>query len=113
MARGMPGSSASSERAQWIIQADLPARQVEFNEDPRSRRLVPGAVVNTGAKERERRLQALFAFLSSKLAKKPILLRSAGAVSVSATPEELTRISKHPLIKRIEPNRRLPKSRSH
>jgi hypothetical protein len=105
MGREMP--DPTTEHTEWIVQADLPPRQVEFARQPRSRHSVPIGITNADAGERERRLQDLFAFLSSVLAEKPVLLRSAGAVSVSATSEELARISKHPLVKRIEPNRRI------
>jgi len=93
--------------SEWIIQADLPPREVEFASDPGSARPRPARVANSSARERERRLQALFDFLRSILPETPILLRSAGAVSVTATHEQLAEISKHPLVKRIEPNRRL------
>jgi hypothetical protein len=104
--KGMP-DQATTKHDEWIVQADLPARQVEFARSPDSRRSIPTGITNVDAAERERRLQELFAFLSSIVAEKPVLLRSAGAVSVSATPEELNRISKHPLVKDIKPNRRL------
>jgi hypothetical protein len=98
---------AASAREEWIVEANLPVRQLEFERDSRSGRSVPTGIASANSVEREQRLQDLLAFLSSVLSEKPVLLRAAGAVSVSATPEELTRIAKHPLVKRIERNRRV------
>ena len=101
----MTEQRAANPHEEWIVEANLPARHLEFQRDSRSGRSVHTGIVNANPAEREHRLQDLLAFLSSVLSEKPVLLRSAGAVSVSATPEELARIAKHPLVKRIERNR--------
>lgn len=101
-------SNPVAERTEWIVEARLPTRHVEFARSTDLRRSVPVKVSNNDASNREARLLELFAYLESILAVTPVLLRAAGAVSVTASPEELDRISSHPLVKRIEPNRRRP-----
>jgi hypothetical protein len=88
------------------VEARLPSRQVEFVRSRGGRAPVPVAVSNENPSARESNLSELFGFLESVLEVKPVLLRAAGAISISAGPEELDRISHHPLVKRIEPNRR-------
>lgn len=100
-------NNAATERTEWIVQAKLPERHVAFARKSPDRRPVPSGVTNDDAKGREQQLLELFRYLSSELAVKPVLLRAAGAVSVCASAEELERISTHPLVKRIEPNRKL------
>lgn len=99
-------SNPVAERSEWIVEARLPARHVEFARSADLRRAVPVKVATDNPGTRESSLRELFDYLESILAVKPVLLRAAGAVSVTASPAEIDRISSHPLVKRIEPNRR-------
>ena len=88
------------------MEARLPSRHVEFVRPKGARSPVPVSVSTENPSARESNLSELFGFLESVLEVKPVLLRAAGAISISAGPEEQDRISHHPLVKRIEPNRR-------
>ena len=102
----MPARTQATGRTEWIIQAKLPARRVEFANTPIGGRSIPVQVKSDDPGGREASLRKLFDYLASVLEIRPVLLESAGAVSVTASPEELERISAHPLVKRIDPNRR-------
>jgi hypothetical protein len=91
------------ERSEWIVEALLPARHVEFRRTPIGR-TVPSKVTNESTSEREARLGELFRYLESVLDVEPVLLRAAGAVGITASPAELRLIASHPLVKRIQPN---------
>lgn len=91
------------ERKEWIVEAALPGRRVKMEKGA----MAPVEVVSEDAAGREARLGELYAYLEAELELKPVLLRAAGAVSISATEEELARIKGHPLVKGIGPNRRL------
>lgn len=95
---------ASTGRQEWIVEARLPAREIGF------RKTVAGTVP-TGMNDRKgdaRRsgLNELYRYLASVLEERPVLLQAAGAVSITASASELDTIAKHPLVKRIQPNRR-------
>ena len=104
----MPRKSEGTTRDEWIVQAKLPARHVEFTITRDTRRPVPTRFSGGGGADvdRDAKLRELFDYLRSILQVEPVLLRAAGAVSVTATPKELERIASHPLVKRIDPNRR-------
>ena len=91
---------------EWIVEARLPSRQVAFARAGSARHSSPVAITSEKPGVRESSLRELFAYLDSVLKVKPILLNAAGAISITAGPEELDLISNHPLVKRIEPNRR-------
>ncbi|MFN0105077.1 MAG: hypothetical protein ACKV2U_23705 [Bryobacteraceae bacterium] len=91
---------------EWIVEARLPARQIEFEQTRPPGRTTPIRVTNTDPEARESKLRELFEFLESILEVKPVLLRAAGAVSIKASPSEMVRITNHPLVRRVEPNRR-------
>lgn len=95
---------ASIGRQEWIVEARLPVRQIEF-------RKTPAGTVPTGMSDRKdaaRRsgLKELYRYLASVLEERPVMLQAAGAVSITASAAELDTIAKHPLVKRIQPNRR-------
>ena len=104
----MAKKSEGTARDEWIVQAKLPVRHVEFTTTRDTRRPLPTRVSGgSGAvSDRDANLRELFDYLRSILPVEPVLLRAAGAVSVTATPKELETIASHPLVKRIDPNRR-------
>lgn len=95
------------ERSEWIVEALLPARHVEFQRTQVGR-TIPSKITNESAGDRDARLIELFSYLKSILDVEPVLLRAAGAVGITASPAELDQISNHPLVKRIQPNRHRP-----
>jgi hypothetical protein len=101
----MPTKPEAVERSEWIVQANLPPREIQFTRSSQSGRSTPARIHSTG--DRDANLRNLFDFLTSVLEVPPVLLKSAGAVSVTASPHEIERISSHPLVKRIDQNRRL------
>ncbi len=104
----MPSSTkqGATEGTEWIVAAKLPTREVEFARNSTSR-AIPTGVRSLGPDNREATLGQLFDYLASVLEVRPVLLKTSGAVSITASAEELERISGHPLVKRIDPNRRL------
>lgn len=97
---------AATEFNEWIVQARLPERHVQFTRATDARRRIPTAIDQIGPGSREANLKELYQYLRSVLAVSPVLLKAAGAVSVVASPAEIELISKHPLVKEIQPNRR-------
>ncbi len=98
---------AGLERQEWIVEAQLPARRVEYAYSRTQGRPAPVRVIQEEPGVREASLGELFEYLTGVLAVKPVMLRSAGAVGITASAEELERISSHPLVRKIAPNRRL------
>ena len=100
---------SEAARDEWIVQAKLPARHVEFTTSRGTGHAVPTGVSRSRGVglDRDSSLRELLDYLRSILEVEPVLLRAAGAVSVTASPKELERIVTHPLVKRIDPNRRL------
>lgn len=97
---------ATTEFSEWIVQARLPQRHVQFTRTIDTRRAIPTAIDQIGPGSRDASLKELYQYLRSVLAVSPVLLKAAGAVSVVASPAEIELISKHPLVKEIQPTRR-------
>lgn len=95
---------ASIGRQEWIVEARLPVRQIEFRKTPTG--TVPTGMTDRKDAARRSGLKELYRYLASVLEERPVLLQAAGAVSITASAAELDTIAKHPLVKRIQPNRR-------
>lgn len=96
---GLPPEPAP-ERHQWIVEAKLPGDLFRaVDEDARLSAADPTRL-------RDEILRELHGYLSSVLEEPPVMLRAAGAIGINATAQEVEVISRHPLIERIQPNRR-------
>ncbi|MBM3758427.1 MAG: hypothetical protein FJW38_31200 [Acidobacteria bacterium] len=92
--------------SEWIVQARLPPRQTQFTRALGHGRARLSRIATTGGELRNARLTELYDYLCAMLTTPPVLLKAAGAVSVHPSDEEIDAISKHPLVKDIQPNRR-------
>lgn len=96
--------SGTAVPAEFIIQADLPRRSVAVIERATGRRDFSDVSGNTV--ERMERLMALAAAVRRTILTEASVLKAAGAIAVSALPEELRRISQLPGIREIRFNRK-------
>jgi len=100
-------SGIGGER-ELIVEARLPARKLSVRQSAGRKLLIQG---RGSEKDRSDRLRELWALIAAAVATEPVLLNSAGAVAVRATPVEVRKFAGSPLIRAIRPNRRLARAR--
>lgn len=96
----------SGEPRELIVEANVPLRKVAFGQRLAGR-AVPSGIESGSADERAASLDELRALLADKLGLPANVLRSAGAVVVRATSQQVRQFADHPSVRAIRPNRRL------
>ena len=99
----------SSDTRELIVEARLPSRKVTIQKHANGR-AVPTGIDTATASERTAALAELPAFLSKILDTPPVLLKTAGAIAVRATSQQVRQFADHPLVKAIRLNRKLSRS---
>jgi hypothetical protein len=112
-------TQGSDEKAEVLIEVDLPPHQIEFSTSrskgnsgsidgynpARPVRIIPQSPQQE--EEDERIIHNLSRFLTKVLGSKPRYLRAGRAFVAEVTPGQLVSIAKYPLVKAVQPNRRL------
>ena len=99
-------SQENDEVRELIVECKLPARQVDF-ERRSDGSAVPVGMTSVPTSDRFALLGQLSSFLESVVQRPTTVLKAAGVIAVKATRQEVLRFVDHPLVKAIEPNRRL------
>lgn len=97
--------SGSTVPAEFIIQADLPRRSVAVSKG--ASRIRQFSVASGSNAERQVLLSEFVAAVRDVIETDPVVLKAAGAVVVSASPDELRRILQLPSVREIRFNRKL------
>lgn len=99
----------SGDPRELIVQAVIP--RTAAAPAPDDRQAGPLAMIKPSA-PRDAVLSELAAMLEKCVDEQPVVLRSAGAVAVKATPQQMRGFAEHPLVKAIRVNRHLGKPRA-
>lgn len=100
--------SGGDEERELIVQAEAPPRKATI-ERRRNGRVIPTRIKKAEGALREEAVSRLADELNRFVDQRPIILKSAGAVVVRATRNQVLRFANHPLVKTIYPNRTLRK----
>ncbi|WP_089724023.1 hypothetical protein [Candidatus Thiosymbion oneisti] len=90
-----------------IVEVKVPERRIAFERGRLTDRVFPKRSVENDREGRRSAIQTLADFLEHEIGLQARVLETAGAIVVSATPNQVRRFLQHPLTKGVHPNRAL------
>ncbi len=100
-------SDEEGEARSLIVEVKVPERRVALERDSLTRRVFPRRLVESDREGRRSAIRKLAGFLEHEIGLQARVLETAGAIVVSATPDQVRRFLQHPLTKGVHPNRSL------
>lgn len=100
-------SNEEGEARSLIVEVKVPERRIAFERGRSTARAFPRRLVENDREGRRSAIRELAGFLEQEIGLRARVLETAGAIVVSATPDQARRFLKHPLTKGVHPNRSL------